>query len=167
MYLLYFVYNICQYFFHICSIFVNICMYNIFQYLSIFMMLQELATNPDNLLLFTSLVVTTVFVAQVESWELSYLLTPIFSSLSIEENGYLFFVWRQWLTINTFIISALFLCPLWHISSLSSSLCLLLLLLLLSLFSALLLCPLWLLPLGPATGRPWFVLLEWNYFKHC
>ena len=31
------------------------------------MMLQELATNPDNLLLFTSLVVTTVFVAQVES----------------------------------------------------------------------------------------------------
>ena len=26
---------------------------------------QELATNPDNLLLFTSLVVTTVFVAQV------------------------------------------------------------------------------------------------------
>ena len=28
---------------------------------------QELATNPDNLLLFTSLVVTTVFVAQVES----------------------------------------------------------------------------------------------------
>ena len=49
-------------------------MYNIFQYLSIFMMLQELATNPDNLLLFTSLVVTTVFVAQVESWLLGTVL---------------------------------------------------------------------------------------------
>ena len=29
---------------------------------------QELATNPDNLLLFTSLVVTTVFVAQVKHY---------------------------------------------------------------------------------------------------
>ena len=35
---------------------------------------QELATNPDNLLLFTSLVVTTVFVAQVESWLLGTVL---------------------------------------------------------------------------------------------
>ena len=38
------------------------------------MMLQELATNPDNLLLFTSLVVTTVFVAQVKSWLLATVL---------------------------------------------------------------------------------------------
>ena len=94
-------------------------LFNICQYLlSIFMMLQELATNPDNLLLFTSLVVTTVFVAQVESWLLGTVLFVV-PSLSIEENRYLFFVWRKWLTINTFIISALFLCPLWHISFLS------------------------------------------------